>query len=253
VQEKALLMAGLQSAVANGELWVAYQPRVDCKTGQVRSVEALLRWNHPTLGAIAPDRFVPLAEQTGMISAVGTWVLETACAQMRRWRDEGRDLEHVAVNLSVRQLLRPECADEVAAIVQRAGIQPRDLELEITESMAMHDPELAVASLNGLHALGVRLALDDFGTGYAALAYLKRLPLDDLKIDRAFVAGVPHVAEDAAIARAILALARSLGLNVIAEGVETAAQRDFLAAEGCREMQGHLFSVALPAPALRWP
>ena len=237
VQEKAVLMAGLQTAIANGELWLAYQPRVDCVSGRMRSVEALLRWDHPLLGAVEPDRFIPLAEQTGMITTLGSWVLETACAQLREWRAAGRDLDRVAVNLSVRQLVQHDSVAQVAAVLERNGLAAHELELEITESMALQEPEIAVAALNGLHQLGVRIAVDDFGTGYAALAYLKRLPIDDLKIDRTFVSGVPHDSEDAAIARAILALARSLELTAVAEGVETTAQRDFLppkAAARCR-------------------
>ena len=250
VQEKALLMVGLQNAIANQQLWLAYQPRVDSHSGAVLSVEALLRWSHPQLGEIEPERFVPLAEQTGIIVQLGEWALRTACAQFRRWRDAGIALERVAVNLSMRQLLEPDLVARVAAILDEQGLAPQQLELEITESMAMQHPDAVLETLARFDQLGVRIGLDDFGTGYSSLAYLKRFPIDDLKIDRAFVSGVPHDAEDVAIARAILALARSLDLTPVAEGVETVEQRDFLQAEGCREMQGYLYGKPLPAEAL---
>ncbi len=250
-QSKATLMAGLQSAIVNDELWLAYQPRVDCRTDRVVSVEALLRWEHPELGLIAPERFIPLAELTGSITALGEWVLVTACAQMRAWRDAGYELQHVAVNLSMRQLLQDDLVERVMAAITDAGIAPSDLELEITESMAMQDPDTVLARLSRLHDFGVRIALDDFGTGFSSLSHLKRFPIDDLKIDRFFVGGVPANTEDTAIARAILALARSLELNAIAEGVETTAQRDFLLREGCREMQGFLFAVPVAAKDLQ--
>ena len=250
IQEKALLMGGLQNAIARQELWLAYQPRVDSHTGLVLGVEALLRWSHPKLGEIEPERFIPLAEQTGVIVQLGEWALRTACRQLRRWCDAGIALERVAVNLSMRQLLEPDLVERVVAILNEQALAPQQLELEITESMAMQHPERVLETLARFDQLGVRIGLDDFGTGHSSLAYLKRFPIDDLKIDRAFVRGVPHDAEDVAIARAILALARSLGLTPVAEGVETVEQRDFLQAEGCREMQGYLFGEPRPAAAL---
>ena len=250
IQEKALLMAGLQTAIPQQQLWLAYQPRVDSRTGVVQGVEALLRWSHPQLGEIEPERFVPLAEQTGIIVQLGDWALRAACAQLRRWCEAGITLERVAVNLSMRQLFEPDLVDRVVVILNEYGLAPQQLELEITESMAMQHPELVLDTLARFDQLGIRIGLDDFGTGYSSLAYLKRFPIDDLKIDRAFVSGVPHDAEDVAIARAILALARSLGLTPVAEGVETIEQRDFLQAEGCREMQGYLFGEPRPASAL---
>ena len=250
IQEKAQLMAGLQNAIAQQQLWLAYQPRVDCDSGAVLGVEALLRWSHPQLGEIEPQRFVPLAEQTGIIVQLGEWALRTACAQFRRWCDAGVMLERVAVNLSMRQLLERDLVERVVAILDEEGLAPQQLELEITESMAMQHPDLVLETLARFNQLGVRIGLDDFGTGYSSLAYLKRFPIDDLKIDRAFVSGVPHDAEDVAIARAILALARSLDLTPVAEGVETVEQRDFLQAEGCREMQGYFYGEPRPAEAL---
>ena len=250
IQEKAQLMAGLQNAIAYQQLWLAYQPRVDCDSGAVLGVEALLRWSHPQLGEIEPQRFVPLAEQTGIIVQLGEWALRTACAQFRRWCDAGVMLERVAVNLSMRQLLERDLVERVVAILDEQGLAPQQLELEITESMAMQHPDLVLETLARFNQLGVRIGLDDFGTGYSSLAYLKRFPIDDLKIDRAFVSGVPHDAEDVAIARAILALARSLDLTPVAEGVETVEQRDFLQAEGCREMQGYFYGEPRPAEAL---
>ncbi len=251
IQEKAQLMAGLQSPFLQQQLWLAYQPRVNCHSGEVLSVEALLRWSHPELGEISPERFVPLAEQTGIIVQLGEWALRTACAQYRAWCDAGVSLERVAVNLSMRQLLEPDLVERIVAILDEQSLAPHQLELEITESMAMQHPDAVLETLSRLNSHGVRIALDDFGTGYSSLAYLKRFPIDDLKIDRAFVSGVPHDAEDVAIARAILALARSLNLTPVAEGVETVEQRDFLQAEGCLEMQGYLYSEPRSAAALQ--
>ncbi len=241
IQEKAQLMAGLQSPYLTQQLWLAYQPRVDSVDGEILGVEALLRWSHPELGEISPERFVPLAEQTGIIVQLGEWALRTACAQFRAWPDDGFTLERVAVNLSMRQLLEPDLVERIMSILGEFRLDPAHLELEITESMAMQHPDAVLETLSRLDQRGVRVGLDDFGTGYSSLAYLKRFPIDDLKIDRAFVRGVPHDAEDVAIARAILALARSLDLTPVAEGVETVEQRDFLKAEGCREMQGYLY------------
>ena len=252
VQEKAQLMAGLQNAILNGELWLAYQPRVDSQSGETVGVEALLRWTHPVHGEIEPERFIPLAEQTGAILALGEFALRGALRQFRAWRDAGHGLRRVAVNLSMRQLLDDDLVEKVLRILAECGVAPQALELEITESMAMQHPAKVQNALSRLDAHGVRVALDDFGTGYSSLAYLKRFPIDDLKIDRAFVSGVPHDPEDVAIARAILALARSLDLTPIAEGVETIEQRDFLQREGCREMQGYLFGAPARAEAL-WP
>jgi len=251
IQEKAQLMAGLQSPHLQQQLWLAYQPRVDSHSGEILGVEALLRWSHPELGEISPERFVPLAEQTGIIVQLGEWALRTACAQFRVWCEADIGLERVAVNLSMRQLLEPDLVDRILAILDEQHLAPQQLELEITESMAMQHPEAVLETLSRLDSHGVRIGLDDFGTGYSSLAYLKRFPIDDLKIDRAFVSGVPHDAEDVAIARAILALARSLDLTPVAEGVETIEQRDFLQAEGCREMQGYLYGEPRPASALQ--
>ena len=251
IQEKAQLMAGLQSPYLHQQLWLAYQPRVDSRSGDILGVEALLRWSHPELGEIAPERFVPLAEQTGIIVQLGEWALRTACAQLRSWLDDGISLERVAVNLSMRQLLEPDLVERIVAILDEHRLAPQQLELEITESMAMQHPDAVLETLSRLDSRGVRIGLDDFGTGYSSLAYLKRFPIDDLKIDRAFVSGVPHDAEDVAIARAILALARSLDLTPVAEGVETTEQRDFLQAEGCREMQGFLYGEPRAAAALQ--
>ena len=185
-----------------------------------------------------------------MIVALGEWVLHRACAQMRVWRERNCALRHVAVNVSMRQLLDAGLVDRIAAILRDNALGPDSLALEITESMAMQAPEAVIETLTALHQLGIRIALDDFGTGHSSLSQLKRFPIDDLKIDRAFVQGVPDNAEDVAIARAILALARSLELNPIAEGVETDAQRAFLQSEGCHEMQGYLFGQPMAAAAL---
>ncbi len=251
IQEKAQLMAGLQSPYLQQQLWLAYQPRVDSFSGAVLGVEALLRWSHPELGEISPERFVPLAEQTGIIVQLGEWALRSACAQFRAWLEQGLGLERVAVNLSMRQLLEPDLVERIVGILDEYSLAPDQLELEITESMAMQHPDAVLETLSRLDQRGIRIGLDDFGTGYSSLAYLKRFPIDDLKIDRAFVSGVPHDAEDVAIARAILALARSLDLTPVAEGVETVEQRNFLQAEGCREMQGYLYGEPQSALTLQ--
>ncbi|MGE0385904.1 MAG: putative bifunctional diguanylate cyclase/phosphodiesterase [Gammaproteobacteria bacterium] len=250
MKEKASLMAGLQTALDNGELWVAYQPRVDAAAGSIRGVEALLRWRHPVDGDVPAERFIPLAELTGAIVPIGEWVLDTACRQMRAWLDAGASLEHVAVNVSPRQLHRGDIVERVAHALRDSGLPAQRLELEITESVAMQDPERVVGLLAGLKRLGVRIALDDFGVGFSSLSYLKRFPIDELKIDRAFVAGLPADPSDVAIARTILALARSLGVTPVAEGVESADQRDFLLGEGCLAMQGFLFGGPMPASGL---
>jgi len=217
------------------------------RDSSVVSVEALLRWRHPTQGKIAPGRFISLAEQLGDIVAIGEWVLRNACAQMCAWQTQGLDVSYVAVNLSMRQLEQPDLVARITAILHETGLPPHRLELEITESMAMQAPTTVLHALNGLHEFGVRIALDDFGVGYSSLAHLKRFPLDDLKIDREFVTSIGTDSEAAAVTRAIVALAASLGLKPVAEGVETAEQRDALRAQGCCEMQGYYFSRPLPA------
>jgi EAL domain-containing protein (putative c-di-GMP-specific phosphodiesterase class I) len=236
-----LLERMLRQALANGEFAVAYQPQIDAASGRLVGVEALLRWNNPTLGAVSPVQFIPIAEATGLILPIGEWVMREACTQAARWRDRfGADLP-VAVNLSARQFRREDLLASVQLALDDCGLPARLLELEITEGLLMSDPVGAAIIMDGLRWMGVKLALDDFGTGYSSLAYLKNFPLDRLKLDRAFVKDLPADASDKAIANAVIALGRNLELQVLAEGVETAEQSEFLAASGCDVFQGYFY------------
>jgi diguanylate cyclase (GGDEF)-like protein/PAS domain S-box-containing protein len=245
--ENLLMSNGLRRALERGEFLLHFQPRLDLVTGRVSGAEALIRWANPEMGLVPPGRFIPLAEESGLIEPIGEWVLKAACRQMRAWLDAGLPMERIAVNLSARQFRHPDLTRRVAAILRETGLPARHLELEVTESMVMHDPEKTTALLAGIKAMGIAIAIDDFGTGYSSLSYLKRFPIDFLKIDQSFVRGVPDDADDAAIVRAIVAMAKSLKLRVIAEGVETPEQRAFLEAQGCEEGQGYLFSRPVPA------
>lgn len=214
-------------------------------------VEALLRWRHPTRGMVAPADFIALAEETGLVLALGRWVLQQACHQLLAWSASPATAGiEVAVNISARQLHHPRFVDQVLELVAAAGVDARRLKLELTETSVLEDVDDSIAKMHALKAHGVSFALDDFGTGYSSLAYLKQLPLDMLKIDRSFVVDLLADHDDAVIVRTILALGRGLGLQVLAEGVETAAQRDFLFQHGCDACQGFLYSRALPAEAL---
>jgi diguanylate cyclase (GGDEF)-like protein len=241
------LESGLRQAVARQEFTLHYQPKIGVNGGQVSGVEALLRWHDPEHGIVSPEEFIPLLEDTGLILPVGLWVLETACAQMRAWRDDGIEVPSMAVNLSARQFLQPELDLRVGEIIRRHGLAPEAIELEITESMLMRDPQQAVQILGRLKQLGVRLSVDDFGTGYSSLAYLQQFPLDALKIDRAFISNITSDADDAAIAIAIVNLAHNLNLKVVAEGVETEAQVNFLIQQGCDTLQGFYFAKPMDA------
>jgi EAL domain-containing protein (putative c-di-GMP-specific phosphodiesterase class I) len=237
----------LRYAIRRGELRLFYQPKVDCRSMQVVGVEALVRWQHPTHGLVPPQRFIPVAEEAGLIDEIGAWALQTACRQGARWLQSALPPIQIAVNLSAAQLLQPGLAAEVAAILADSGLPPPQLTLELTESMLMTAGEQVRGTIDALKALGVALSLDDFGTGYSPLTYLRRLPIDEIKIDRSFVHGLPTQPESAAIAGAIIALADALGLQVVAEGVETAAELDFLRGfAGCR-FQGYLFSPPVSA------
>jgi diguanylate cyclase (GGDEF)-like protein len=241
------LESHLRRAIAQDELFVQYQPKVDLRSGTLAGFEALVRWRHPEYGVIPPDEFIPIAEETGMIVPIGEWVLHTAVAQLAAWRADGLPLAPVAVNLSARQFLQSDVIAMVGEQLQQSGLEPTLLELELTESVSMADPERSVVVMRGLGDLGVMLSIDDFGTGYSSFAYLRRLPLDKLKIDKSFVQDMGHSAESSAIVQAIVAMAHRLQLAVIAEGVETADQVAALRKAECDQIQGYYYSKPLAA------
>lgn len=252
-QRRRVLENALYKALENGELFIQYQPIVWLDTGELRGVEALLRWRHPELGLISPAEFIPLAEDTGLIRGIGAWVLKEACTQAAIWRRDLNPDFKVSVNLSSRQMKRSDMAKLVAEILERAGLPADALVLEITESLLMSDdPDISV-DLLAIQSMGVALAVDDFGTGYSSLSYLKHLPVEILKIDRSFVRDLPEDSEDAALVQAILSIADSLGLRVVAEGVETEQQAEFLREHGCELAQGYLFSRPVDAADLHIP
>ena len=236
--ERLALETGLRYAIERNELVLLYQPKIAIATGRIAGVEALVRWQHPELGLLRPDRFISLAEETGLIAPIGLWVLRTACASARSWREAGMPLP-VAVNLSARQFHDGRLVADIAAILAGAGLEPGDLELEITESTVMQNPEQAVTLMDELRRLGVRLAMDDFGIGYSSIGHLKRFPIDSLKLDRTFVRDLPDDQNDVAITRAVIAMAHALSIRVVAEGVEQQAQLDLLRTESCDEFQGY--------------
>ena len=239
----------LPNALARGEFQLHYQPLVEDAAVRVSAAEALLRWNSPELGAVSPSEFVPLAEEAALMVGIGSWVLRTAWRQVRAWQEQGLPPTRIAVNVSLCQLVRGDLAQLVREVLAETGINPSLLELELSErGVLRNDPEI-LRQLRAIRALGVRLAIDDFGTGNSAVAYLKQFPIDVLKIDQSFVRGVSSSSEDAAITSATIAMARQLGLRVVAEGVEEAGQRDFLRRNGCSEYQGFLFSPAVPPEA----
>ncbi len=237
-QDRLSLEAALKHALERGQIEIYYQPKIDFGHGRVTGVEALIRWHHPTLGLLLPDKFVPLAEETGLIIPIGYWTLRRVCERARKWQEGAAPLP-VAVNLSASQFHEPRLVKELAAILKASGLPPRTLELEITESMVMRDPDRAAAVMQQLTAMGVQISIDDFGTGHSSLGYLKRFPIDRLKVDRTFVRDLPHNGDDVAITRAVIAMAHSLKMSVVAEGVEHQHQFDLLRAEGCDEFQGY--------------
>jgi diguanylate cyclase (GGDEF)-like protein/PAS domain S-box-containing protein len=244
--EYVVLERFLRRAIEQDEFLIHYQPQVEVGSGRLTGAEALLRWNHPGMGMMQPDKFIPLAEETGLIVPIGRIVMMRACIAARRWQECGLAGFRVAVNLSPRQFVQSELVADVRHILEDTGLAPESLELEITESMVMENPDRAAAILHELRAVGVKLAIDDFGTGYSSLGYLKRFPVDTLKIDRSFIKDVPADADDVAITHAVIAMGRSLRLATVAEGVETTAQAEFLATHGCDLMQGYLISRPLP-------
>ena len=239
----------LHHALEREEFVLHYQPKVDVASGKIIGMEALLRWQSPVRGLVAPGEFIALLEETGLILPVGAWALDTACQQAQAWQQAGLSAARMAVNLSVLQFRQPDFAGTVRNILEKSGLARNAgaLELELTESMLVKDMEGTVALLEELHEMGVRLSIDDFGTGYSCLSYLKHLPIDHLKIDQSFVCNLAEDDKDAAIVNAIITLAHGLGLNVIAEGVETVEQLICLKTMQCDEAQGYLFSRPVPA------
>lgn len=248
--ERLEMETGLRHAVQRGELVLHYQPSISLASGRITAVEALVRWVHPVRGLVPPDKFIPLADETGLIAEVGKWVLFEACRQTKHWHDEGIDGLKVSVNVSAVQFRQGDLTEVVAAALAQTGLPASCLDLEITETVLMQEVEATIATLNGLKQMGVCVSVDDFGTGYSSLAYLKRFPIDTLKIDKSFMRDVTADSHNAAIVRTVIALAKSLELESIAEGVETREQVDFVRAEGCDRLQGYFFSKPLPAPAL---
>lgn len=248
--ELLVMESSLHKSLRAGELRLFYQPQVDLATGELIGMEALLRWQHPTRGLVLPGEIIPIAEDCGLIVPIGEWVLRTACRQLKELQQHCGTAVPVAVNVSSRQFVKTDLVDTIARTLHETGLPPRLLEIEITESMIMHDLDAALAILSELRRMGVRIAIDDFGTGYSSLSHLKHLPISRLKIDRSFVRDVATNANDAAITGAVIFLARTMGLEVIAEGVENAAQLDFLMRNGCILGQGYLFSPPLPVDEL---
>ena len=247
--ENLHLENSLRRALERREFTLHYQPKADLRSGRIIGVEALMRWQHPEFGMVSPGKFIPLLEETGLIVPSGEWVVRAACAQLRVWEDSGIKVVPVSVNLSGRQFQHQDLVRSIMDIISESGVEPGLIELELTESSLMSNPDDANRILLSLKEFGVRISVDDFGTGYSSLAYLKRFPIDALKIDRSFVQDIISDHEDAAIVRAIISLAHSLKLTVIAEGVETEEQLAFLVTNGCDQVQGYLLSVPLPALA----
>jgi EAL domain-containing protein (putative c-di-GMP-specific phosphodiesterase class I) len=247
------LQSELSTAIRRNELVLHYQPVIGLHTGSVQSIEALVRWQHPTLGLLAPAKFIGLAEQNGTIIELGDWVLRTACADAVRLRQTALAPISVAVNLSARQFEMKDFAKRVGCILEAAVLESQNLRLELTETMVMSNPDESRAILGELSAMGIILALDDFGTGYSSLGFLQQFPLHCLKIDRSFVSGVPADERSEAITRAVVALGKALHMRVVAEGVENHAQLNFLRNLGCDEAQGYLLSAPLPYDQLvKW-
>jgi EAL domain-containing protein (putative c-di-GMP-specific phosphodiesterase class I) len=250
VQARLRLETDLRHALDHHEFFLHYQPQVDARNDRITGVEALLRWRDPAGNPIPPAQFIPLAEDTGLIVPIGKWVLQTACAQLKRWRDAGHVDLTLSVNVASRQFRDPTFTDTVGDAIAAAGIPPQMLELEITESILLEHSDDTLRTLNALKRIGVALAIDDFGTGYSSLSYLKRFPIDRVKIDQSFVRDLASDSDDLAIVRAIIALARALRLAVIAEGVETGAQLALLRHEECHDYQGYFFARPMDADSV---
>ena len=247
IVERVRTETRLRPALERGEFVLHYQPQVDLRTGEIVGLEALIRWNQPELGLVPPDQFIPLAEESGLIVPIGLWVVESVCAQIADWRERGLIPVPIAFNVSAAQINRPGLAEGIAAAMRTHHVEPEMLEVELTETAVMQAPDRAIATLNAIAELGLRISLDDFGTGYSSLSHLRRFAINQLKIDRSFVHDIGTDPDDAAIVTGVIALAQSLGLGVIAEGVESAEQKTFLLAHGCRLGQGYYFGHPQPA------
>ena len=243
----------LRDAIARNDFVLHYQPQICLADGSLQGLEALVRWRHPERGLVGPDEFITFSESRGLITPIGRWVMREACRQLKAWQDQGLAKVPVAVNLSALEFRQRDVAAEIAAVLQETGLAPQYLEIELTESVLMHQTGQTLNTLHAVKALGVGISIDDFGTGYSSLAYLKRYPIDKLKIDRSFVTDTPGSADDVAIVTAIIQMGRSLQLQTVAEGVETQAQIDLLAGLGCDLIQGFVVSAPLDAEATeRW-
>jgi diguanylate cyclase (GGDEF)-like protein len=243
--ERLMLETGLRRALERDEFLLHYQAKRDLATGDISGVEALLRWQHPDLGIVPPLHFIPTAEESGLIVPIGKWVLDTACAQNVVWQQQGLPAMRIAVNLSPRQFTDPNLLQDIRGALAASGMAPQLLELEITESMVMQNPEEAKRVLVALKKIGVHLSIDDFGTGYSSMSLIKQFPIDTIKVDRSFVRDLPIDANDRAITKTVIALGKALNLTIVAEGVETAAQEEFLRDQHCDEIQGFLFTKPL--------
>jgi diguanylate cyclase len=249
--ENLLLESDLRLAIERTELDVFYQPQIDLRTGRIVGAEALMRWNHPEKGMIPPNKFIPVAEESGLILPMGEWILRKACSQMKQWNSENDAQFRIAVNLSGYQFNRPDLIERLSTILQETSSDPQTVELEITESVLIQQPDAALNRMKELKDLGVQISLDDFGTGYSSFAYLKQFPFDALKIDRSFIANVHDDPKSSAIVTAIIQMARSMNTKIIAEGVETLSEYEFLKQHGCEEVQGYLFSPPVPSAKFR--
>jgi EAL domain-containing protein (putative c-di-GMP-specific phosphodiesterase class I) len=249
-QERLALENALREALALGQLQLHYQPQIDLHDGRLHSVEALARWHHPRLGNVPPVRFIPLAEETGLIGDLGQWALHEACHQLADWREDGLEVPSVSVNLSPTNFHSPALAEMISRILHEHGLSASDLILEITEDVLLDADPVTLQTLRKVHALGVRLSMDDFGTGYSSLSYLRQLPISELKLDRSFVNGIERDSVASALTQAIAHIGQSLHLKVVAEGVESSEQLRLLGEQGYHIAQGFHFTPALPAPAL---
>jgi diguanylate cyclase (GGDEF)-like protein len=247
VHERFVLQEELRNAILRSEFVLLYQPQVDLRTGRIFALEALIRWRHPTLGMTAPAKFIPIAEETGLIVPIGDWALREACRRNKAWQEAGLPPMTICVNVSARQFMERNWVGRVADALRDSGLEARYLELELTESLIMQDAEQAVETMKELQRLGVQLSIDDFGTGYSSLSALKRFPVGRLKIDKSFIDNLPDDENDKAVVSAVISLGQKLKLQIIAEGVETEAQAAFLRENNCDEMQGYFFSKPLPA------